>query len=167
MARTIFRIVLIMLLCLTFYKIFQFSSENATESSSRSGEIIRKIINIFPYTKNLSISTKEKIVKKAQPIIRKLAHFSIYAIVGILIMTFVSTYKLLLWKKLLISIIVGLGYAISDEFHQTFIPGRSGELRDVLIDTSGVICGIIIVLIVIAVYKALGEKYKLMKSVSN
>ena len=62
---------------------------------------------------------------------------------------------------------VGLVYAISDEFHQTFIPGRSGELRDVLIDTTGVICEIAIVLIIIAIYKALGEKYKTMRSVEK
>ena len=160
MARTLFRIILIILLCFTFYKIFQFSSENAEVSGSRSTEIMRKIINNFPYTKNLSEMTKNKIIKRAEPILRKLAHFSIYMVVGILIMTFVSTYKLLLWKKLLISIMVGLVYAISDEFHQTFIQGRSGELRDVLIDTTGVICGIIIVLIIISVYKALREKSK-------
>ena len=104
--------------------------------------------------------TKNKIIKRAEPILRKLAHFSIYMVVGILIMTFVSTYKLLLWKKLFISIMVGVVYAISDEFHQTFIQGRSGELRDVLIDTTGVVCGIAIILIIISVYKALREKSK-------
>ena len=97
MARTIFRIILIILLCLTFFQIFQFSNEDSTKSSSRSREVMKKIIDIFPYTKNLSESTKIKIVEKSQPIIRKLAHFSIYALVGILIMTFISTYKLLLW----------------------------------------------------------------------
>ena len=45
--------------------------------------------------------------------------------------------------------------------------GRSAEIRDVLIDTSGVIVGIIIVLVVISVYKALGEKYKTMRSVEQ
>ena len=124
MARTIFRIILITLLCLTFFQIFQFSNENSTKSSSRSREVMRKIVNIFPYTKNLSEKTKTKIVEKSQPIIRKLAHFSIYTLVGILIMAFVSTYKLLLWKKFGISIFVGLIYAISDEFHQSFIPRK-------------------------------------------
>ena len=124
MARTIFRIILITLLCLTFFQIYQFSNENSTKSSSRSREVMKKIIDIFPYTKNLSESTKIKIVEKSQPIIRKLAHFSIYALVGILIMAFVSTYKLLLWKKFGISILVGLIYAISDEFHQSFIPRK-------------------------------------------
>ena len=159
MSRTIFRIILLILLGATFYTIFQFSSENSEQSSMRSGQVIRKIVDIFPYTKNLSEQTKTKIVKRAQPIIRKLAHFSIYALVGILIMAFVSTYKLLLWKKLVISIMVGLTYAISDEYHQSFVPGRSAEIRDVLIDVSGVIVGIIIVLIIISLYKAIRKKY--------
>ena len=124
MARTIFRIILITLLCLTFFQIFQFSNEDSTKSSSRSREVMRRIVNIFPYTKNLSEKTKTKIVERSQPIIRKLAHFSIYMLVGVLIMAFVSTYKLLLWKKFGISIFVGLLYAISDEFHQSFIPRK-------------------------------------------
>ncbi len=167
MKRTFLRIILLILLGLTFYTIFQFSNEDATASSSRSSIVMRKIIDIFPYTRNLSEKTKEKIVEKSQPIIRKLAHFSIYMVVGILIMAFISTYRLLLWKKLVISIGVGVLYAISDEYHQSFVPGRSAELRDVIIDTSGVIMGILIVLVIISVYKALGEKYKTMRSVEN
>lgn len=45
-------------------------------------------------------------------------------------------------------------------FNQYFIPGRSAEFRDVLIDTGGIIIGIIIVLIIISVYKALAEGIK-------
>lgn len=165
MGRIIFRILLIISLCATFYTIFQFSSENSTASTTRSKGVMRKLINIFPYTRNLSEKTKNKIVDRAQPIIRKLAHFSIYMLVGILIMSFVSTYKLLLWKKFSISIIVGLIYAISDEYHQSFVPGRSAEIRDIVIDTVGVIVGIIFVLVLISVYKALGEKYKNMRSI--
>ena len=56
-------------------------------------------------------------------------------------------------------------------FQMSFIKvsfhGRSAEIRDVLIDTSGVIVGIFVVLIAIAIYKALGEKYKTMRSVEQ
>lgn len=165
--RNIFRIVIILLLGFTFWSIFGFSNQSGTASSGVSKKVARKIIDVFPYTRNLSENTKNKIVERAQPIIRKLAHFSIYTLVGILIMSFVSTYRVLLWKKWLISILVGLVYAISDEYHQSFIPGRSAQITDVLIDTSGVIFGIMIVLIVISVYKALGEKYKTMKSIET
>ena len=167
MWKTIFRIILIILLAWTFYTIFQFSGENATESSTRSGNVIRKIVDIFPYTKNLSESIKQKIVENGQPIIRKLAHFSIYSFVGILVMSFVSTYCLLLWKKITISMATGLLYAISDEYHQSFIPGRSAQWQDVLIDTTGVFVGVIIILICISIYKLSKEKYNAMKRIKN
>lgn len=38
-------------------------------------------------------------------------------------------------------------YAISDEVHQKFIPGRSGEVRDVIIDTAGASVGISVYLL--------------------
>ena len=156
--RTLIRILFLTLLVLTFIQIFNFSNENGNKSKSTSEKFARKIVNIFPYTKNLSNETKEKIVKKSQPIIRKMAHFSIYTAVGIFIMSFISTYKIHLKYKFLISISVGLLYAISDEIHQRFIPERTSSVIDVGIDTCGVIFGIIIVLIIISVYKALTEK---------
>ena len=75
-------------------------------------------------------------------------------------MSFLSTYRLHLKYKFLISLFVGLIYAVSDEIHQSFILGRTASIRDVCIDTSGVFLGIIIVLIIISVYKALTEKKK-------
>ena len=73
-------------------------------------------------------------------------------------MSFISTYKLHLKYKFSISILVGLIYAITDEIHQGFTPGRTPSVIDVGIDTCGVFLGIILVLIVISVYKALTEK---------
>lgn len=163
MKRTLFRITMLILLGLTFLTIFNFSSQDGQTSGSLSRKVARKIVNVFPYTKNLSENTKNKIVEKSQPIIRKGAHFSIYTLVGILIMNFISTYKIHLKYKFLISTLVGLLYAISDEIHQSFTPGRTPSAIDVGIDTCGVFLGIILVLIVISVFKALIEK----KNVEN
>ena len=151
--RKIFRMVILLLLIGTFVIIFRFSSQNGTDSKTLS-------INVFPYTKNLSENTKEKMVERSQPIIRKMAHFSIYTAVGILIMAFVSTYDMYLLKKFMISLFVGLIYAISDEIHQSLIPGRDARIFDVCIDTTGVFSGIIIILIVISVYKALFKEVR-------
>ena len=52
-----------------------------------------------------------------------------------------------------ISFSLGLIYAISDEIHQSFIPGRSAQVTDVLIDTSGVIFGIVLVLLIYTLIK--------------
>jgi len=42
-------------------------------------------------------------------------------------------------KKLFIPVLLSVLYAITDEFHQTFVPSREGRVRDVLIDTSGIL----------------------------
>ena len=149
---------MLILLGLTFISIFNFSNQDWKSSSGLSKKVARKIVDVFPYTKNLSEKTKNKIVEKTQPIIRKGAHLSIYTLVGIFIMSFISTYKIHLKYKFLISILVGLVYASSDEIHQSFIPGRTASIIDVGIDTAGVFLGIILVLIIISVYKALTEK---------
>ena len=158
MKATIFRIITMFFLVLTFISIFNFSNQDGQTSSGLSRKVARKIVDVFPYTKNLSERTKNKIVEKSQPIIRKGAHLSIYTLVGIFIMSYISTYKIHLKYKFLISILVGLIYASSDEIHQSFIPGRTASIIDVGIDTSGVLLGIILVLIIISVYKALTEK---------
>ena len=149
---------MLILLGLTFISIFNFSNQDGQTSGGISRKVARKIVDVFPYTKNLSEKTKNKIVEKTQPIIRKGAHLSIYTLVGIFIMSFISTYKIHLKYKFPISILVGLVYASSDEIHQSFIPGRTASIIDVGIDTAGVFLGIILVLIIISVYKALTEK---------
>ncbi len=155
---TIFRIIMLILLVLTFISIFNFSNQDGQTSGGLSRKVARKIVDVFPYTKNLKEETKNKIVEKSQPIIRKGAHLSIYTLVGIFIMSYISTYKIHLKYKFLISILVGLVYAGLDEIHQSFIPGRTASIIDVGIDTAGVFLGIILVLIIISVYKALTEK---------
>jgi len=70
-------------------------------------------------------------------IVRKIAHMTEYA------MLFVLTFRvILLYQPLNLSYWVSafccLSYALSDEFHQTFIPGRTGTLADVGIDMTGV-----------------------------
>lgn len=157
MKRHLLRIFFILMLLATFVAIFNFSNQDGKTSSGVSKKVARKIIDIFPYTKNLSEATKVKMVEKSQPIIRKLAHFSIYTLVGISIMAFISTYNIILLKKFIISLSVGLVYAISDEIHQSFVPGRGPSVKDVCIDTAGVFLGIIIVLVIISVFKALSE----------
>lgn len=158
MKKTLFRIAMLILLGLTFISIFNFSNQDGQTSGGLSRKVARKMVDVFPYTKNLKEEAKNKIVEKSQPIIRKGAHLSIYTLVGILIMSFISTYKIHLKYKFLISIFVGLIYACSDEIHQSFIPGRTASVIDVGIDTSGVLLGIILVLIIISVYKSLTEK---------
>ena len=154
MKLNIIRGILILMLAGTFYIIFGFSSQNAEESSGISKKVSESIVEIT--NKDKPIQEKNKIVKFLEPRIRKLAHFSIYTVVGFLLMSLCFTYKISINKKIIISLFLGFIYACSDELHQTFVAGRSGEARDVLIDSSGVFVGILISISCYKLYKRLG-----------
>lgn len=147
------RIICMILAILWMITIFGFSSQNSVKSSSTSGTVIR--VTIKAVTK-VSQEQEERIVEQLQHMVRKLAHFSIYAVGGVILVHLVSTYtNKLIW---LYAWIIGTIYASIDELHQYFVPGRSCELKDVMIDSSGVITGIIIVMLVGYVIKKLKRK---------
>ena len=75
-------------------------------------------------------------------IIRKNAHFFAYLILGILVINALKSNGLKGSKSILIALAICILYAISDEVHQLFIPGRAGQVRDVIIDSAGAIVGI-------------------------
>ena len=82
-------------------------------------------------------------------LVRKAAHVAIYFLLGLFL--FVSLYCWLRHRKpvLPLAVLVGALYAGSDELHQYFVPNRSGELGDVLIDTIGVLLGALAAMLVI------------------
>ncbi len=57
--------------------------------------------------------------------------------------------------------LVGVLYAASDEFHQSFVPGRGPSIVDIGIDSLGVLTGILAVLIIISIYRALKSDKKI------
>ena len=109
MKLNIVRGILILLLLGTFNIIFDFSAQDAPKSSSISTEVSKAIINIF--NKNDSEENKTVKAKNLEPVIRKLAHFSIYTVVGFLLMALVSTYNLQNRKRFMLSLIIGFIYA--------------------------------------------------------
>lgn len=140
------RIILLILLIGTFYVIFNFSNQEGKESGGLSRKVTTIIVEKILF---ISDDNKEEQVKIMEPIIRKLAHFSIYTITGILLMSLVSTYEIEKMKKIYISMFIGMLYAISDEIHQVFVPERTAKLIDIIIDTMGIALGISIVMIAV------------------
>lgn len=113
--------------------IFMFSSQNGEESSGISNGILLTLMNVVPM-ENLSIETLSFFIRKA-------AHFTEYAILGLLVdINSENKDK----KHLLCSVLFCFIYAISDEIHQYFVPMRSCSFIDVIIDTSGAIFAIFI-----------------------
>lgn len=64
-----------------------------------------------------------------------------------------EAYDKIMKKRMLISIIIGFLYAISDEIHQSFIPNRSARAIDVFLDTLGATNGVLIIAIIVFIYK--------------
>jgi VanZ family protein len=69
-------------------------------------------------------------------ILRKLAHVTEYAILGLLLLNAVG--------REAPALALGVGYAISDEFHQHFVSGRHASPIDVAIDSTGLLIGIFV-----------------------
>ena len=143
------RIILIVLLLLQMWIIFGFSNQDGETSGSISRKITEIITKNINSIQSLPKDEKEIKLKKIEHIVRKLAHFSIYTVIGFLLISLMSTYKIKQKNRITISAIIGLLYAISDEIHQAFIPGRGPLVSDVVIDFSGVIMGIFIAYIII------------------
>lgn len=138
--------------------IFAFSSQEATTSDKTSSSFIAAVVRFFDTDNSLSSQQMEKIVEDMTVIVRKGAHFSVYALLGLLIALLLSQYGILGWRQLVFSVAAAFLYACSDEFHQTFVKGRSGELRDVGIDTAGALCGALLVIALTALVKRIHKR---------
>lgn len=124
MRKKIFVILSLFIMGLIYY----FSSCNADVSALQSNIIVEFINNYVPVNSF---------------IVRKLAHFSLYFILSIAI--YLAGYCIKFTHPEVFTFLVVTLYAISDEIHQEFIPGRSCEIRDIIIDVCGCICALIII----------------------
>ena len=137
------KVVKICFLVLWMALIFAFSNQKDVESSNVSdGFIDRTVVKIYKiFNENITKEKENEIIEKYTYPIRKLAHYTLYFILGILSFLVVKDYSIN--KKLIIySLLICFLYACSDEFHQLFIIGRSARVLDVMIDTFGSSCSI-------------------------
>ena len=159
MQKNVLRGILIVLLLCAFYIIFGFSSQNGEESGGISKRITNFILEKSAKYNSLEQTKKEEVSKRTERIIRKIAHFSIYTLVGFLLMALFSTYENIKRKyQIYISAIIGILYAISDEIHQSFTPGRGPKITDVFIDSLGVFFGMTVILLIVEIINRKNKK---------
>ena len=130
------KLLISLLLIFQMLFIFIMSSFGSDSSNAQSGQIIQVLRQVFPI---LSSHTSGPDASALTFIVRKTAHFTEYAILGILFYFF---YRQTLPQKnglrlFVLAILSSFLYACTDEIHQLFIPGRSGQFTDVLVDTLG------------------------------
>lgn len=118
---------LLIVIWMTF--IFLMSNQPAETSDSQS-------LGIISILSKLGIDMSGIFGDIANFIVRKCAHFLEYMILGFLIINLIK--EDLKLKYIILLVISGVFlYACTDEFHQLFVSGRDGNLRDIFIDTSG------------------------------
>ena len=120
--------------------IFYLSHQPATISASQSGGFMDMLTKL-PMIGGLLDELMK--LSFAEFLIRKSAHMFLYFVLAILI--YMSISKGNSYKYYILAFVLSAMYACSDEIHQLFIVGRSGEIRDVLVDSTGALIGLIIV----------------------
>lgn len=134
------KIISFIALILWMIVIFSFSSADANKSTGTSDKVITTMIEIKDKITNNETPNNEKeiIVKNSSFYIRKIAHITEYLILGFLMFNLLKQYSV---TNIYYAIGLSILYSCTDEFHQLFISGRSGSIRDILIDTIGILIG--------------------------
>ena len=128
--------------------IFAFSAQEKEESSEVSEAISYRMVNSTGILFHLHLDEEQirEIAGTIENTVRKAAHMTEYGILSILFYIWLGKWQFGVRKRGILSIVLSALYACSDEFHQLFVPGRAGMVRDVLIDSAGAILGILVFL---------------------
>ena len=143
--------ILIVLSILWMVLIFCMSAQDSSESSSLSSALLEKLLSLLtPHWERLTANQQRLRLERVHTLFRKLGHFSEYAVLGGLLTAVFrighTERQSFPYYRVWLPPLAALCYAASDELHQRFVPGRSCELRDVLIDLSGALLGTLTVL---------------------
>ena len=145
---------------------YYFSSQDAQVSGSQSQLVVRfidKIRDKVTLQDEKLIKIQTKIYEKLKGfgsksyIVRKMAHFSIYGI-SLLLFIYLFSKKLILSSS--IALLLSIMYACYDEYRQLSVPGRSGSIKDVFIDSLGALTGITLIFIIILAIKIIVSLFK-------
>lgn len=161
------RIIAILTTIIWMGVIFMFSADSGVDSHALSDKclsFINKSIMVFT-GKNLQLSISPEHYALIEYYLRKMAHMFIYLILSINIMVVLFTFNMSISSRILLTTVICFGYAITDEFHQSFVGGRTASLTDCLIDTGGAIMGIIVSLILYCILYTIMTKYQKRKGI--
>jgi VanZ family protein len=132
----------ILIMCM----IFSFSAQNDTESGQLSYQVGMTVFSVANNTfdRGWSQTELEELTNRSQHLIRKTAHVTEYVMLAVSVAFPLYVYGV---KGLWLVLMAGsfcVVFAGLDEFHQSFVDGRSPQTTDVLIDSCGVMIGLVI-----------------------
>ena len=152
MLNKIFRVLSWVIVCLWLVIIFNFSAEDGNISDDQSkGFITNTVAGATSVVRNIGVTSDSlnqlplnKIVNKLNAPIRKAAHAGVYFVLAIFLLIALNTHKERFVRNGIITLLICFVYALTDEYHQTFVPGRAGMFTDCLIDTLGAVIACIV-----------------------
>ncbi|MBQ2793030.1 MAG: VanZ family protein [Oscillospiraceae bacterium] len=124
--------------------IFSLSAQSGEVSQSLSEETAWTAFLLFlPGFKEMSTAQQQLWIESIQFALRKGAHFCLYAVLAMLLAGAFWNRERPFFKTALFAWGTATLYAAVDELHQLLVPGRSGEVRDILIDSAGAAAGLL------------------------
>ena len=142
----LFRVVFTAALIACIMFIFRNSLENGAQSSARS-QAVMQLVN--------SALAKVHLGPLSEHLIRKLAHFSEFALEGFLLMLCMRVYSRRPLRHITVPMLAGVLTALTDETIQLFSQGRSSQVTDVWLDSAGVLAGILAALLLMGLWRLL------------
>ncbi len=127
--------------------IFSMSAQPAEVSSAESGRLTETAVHFFfRGFDRLSPEEQEALRFRTEVAIRKSAHMAEYAVLAVLLVLWLGEAfpQTAVRRRGWISWGLAAAYAATDELHQVFVPGRSGEPRDITIDAAGAALGLLV-----------------------
>ena len=160
MKKLLYRLVTGALLLCWMCTIFRFSAQPAVQSEKVSGGVAYRVVEAYCQIFHVAY-TEEEMEIHAEAIdypIRKAAHMTEYAVLGIYAFLCLIGYE---QKKKIIypaSLLIAVLYATSDEIHQLYVPGRAGRFSDVCIDMSGAALGLLLVFVLQKIWEMIAKR---------
>jgi VanZ family protein len=118
--------------------IFSLSSQAAEQSDQLSMEIAEIITQVA----EKAVPANDIEVVSFNRFVRKNAHFIAYLVLGLLVINAMRCSGFCGYKSVFLALFLCVIYAISDEIHQLYVPGRGCQVKDIIIDSTGVAAGI-------------------------
>lgn len=115
--------------------LFYFSGQNGAESSELSLRVTRFVLRALPFLPYT--------VEELNPILRDIAHFSIFAVEGFLLGSAMMTLLPERFMGGMLAVMSCAIVAVLNEYHQSFTEGRTCEVNDMLLDSGGALAGVL------------------------
>ncbi len=162
-AKTVIALALVLAMCVF---IFAMSAKPATDSDRLSLGVVDQIITlVVPGFNDMGTTEQAAYQSSLNHIVRKCAHATEFALLGILVFNLLiqltrirhkldsRDLSLRIVPLAAVAWVLSTLYAATDEFHQIFVAGRSCQLTDVCIDSSGAVIGILISCAILALIR--------------